>query len=197
MHATPGRTNYRYVNQSCFLDTHTDKLRDIQVCIIQPNVQVWHSQGAWCIGVFFLLFACDDKKLLPPCLFSINENITGFWWRGWNVQKLPSVLWCSGNRAGETGNIVILLSNSLCQSVCKIYFGSYKTSFLFSLVMLQRLSQWDTESMLTKQTGWCYMMSSREHIECFAGLIYIGLALRQKGLFIKMTMTTFLGLVVK
>lgn len=66
---------------------------------------------------------------------------------------------------------------------------------LFGLLMLQRLSLWDTGNMLTKQTGWCYMMSPREHVECSTGLIYIGLAPRQRGLFIKTTLTALLGLV--
>lgn len=38
------------------------------------------------------------------------------------------------------------------------------------------------------------MMSSREHTERFATLIYIGLARRQKALHVKMTPTVLLGL---
>lgn len=37
------------------------------------------------------------------------------------------------------------------------------------------------------------MMSPRERVECSTGLIYIGLALRQRGLFIKTTLTALLG----
>lgn len=75
------------------------------------------------------------------------------------------------------------------------FFGAYNSSFLIRPANVAQAVLWDGESMLTKQTGWCYLMSSREHIECSTGLIYIGLALRQKWLFIKMTMTTLLGLV--
>lgn len=66
--------------------------------------------------------------------------------------------------------------------------------FLLSLLMLQRRPLWDMESMLTKQTGWCYLMNSHEHIECATRLIYIGLALRQRRLFIKMTTVCLLYL---
>lgn len=75
------------------------------------------------------------------------------------------------------------------------FFGAYNSSFLIQPANVAQAVLWDRESMLTKQTGWCYLMSSREHIECSTGLIYIGLALRQKWLFIKMTTTTLLGLV--
>lgn len=73
--------------------------------------------------------------------------------------------------------------------------GTWKVvPWVQSSPVLQRLSQWDPESMLTKQTGWCYMMSSREHAERFGTLIYIGLARRQKALHMKMTTTVLLGL---
>lgn len=62
------------------------------------------------------------------------------------------------------------------------------------LLMLQRLVQWDPVSMLTRQTGWCYMMSSREHTESFVTLICIGLTQRKKkSPFIKMTMAALVG----
>lgn len=100
---------------------------------------------------------------------------------------------CSKKRTvGEVWNITKLLQNSLLQKALETYCGAYYSSSLFGLLML---SLWDTESMLTKQTGWCYLMSSREHIECSTRLIYIGLALRQKWLFIKMTTTALRGLV--
>lgn len=43
-----------------------------------------------------------------------------------------------------------------------------------SLRMLQRLVQWDPASMLTRQTGWWCMMSSREHNDGFTTLFWIG-----------------------
>lgn len=183
------------------LYTHIDKLRDIQVCKckIQLNVQVRHSlpPSGCMVCHFHILSERFLKTPLPHCLFSNRKNITRSWWKDWNDPILQSMSLCSRNSVGEIWNIIILLPNSLRQSVCKRYFGAYYSSFLFGLLMLQTLSLWDMESMLTKQTGWCYMMSSREHIECSTGLIYIGLALRQKGLFIKMTTTTLLGLVAR
>lgn len=100
----------------------------------------------------------------------------------------------------DSNNTLTILPLSKCLYIYYWYsnilyiFQFFRQYFLFGLLMRRRLSLWDTESMLTKQTGWCYMMSSCEHIECSTGLIYIGLALRQKGLFIKTSTTALLGL---
>lgn len=69
-----------------------------------------------------------------------------------------------------------------------------------SLRMLQRLVQWDPASMLTRQTGWCCMMSSREHNDGFTTLFWIGFTRRkktQKGPFVKMAVAALHALAAR
>lgn len=47
------------------------------------------------------------------------------------------------------------------------------------LQTLHRLVQWDPARTLTMQTGWCCVMSSREHSDCFATLFWIGFTRRK------------------
>lgn len=96
-----------------------------------------------------------------------------------------------------------LLSNTefgLCLETKRHWWdlrGSNVIAVAVSLLMLQRLAQWDLVSMLARQTGWCYMMSSHEHAEGFATLVYIGLARRKKAPFIKTTVAPLLGLAAR